>query len=127
MAYVRRKTPKVVVLENVNAMMNKKKQVSCGQQTVDMVLIDLGKAGYRAEFFQMTPEDFGLPQHQSRVYIIATHNSLMNCQALPMRIICTIDHLRIRSTSLMAMLESESQLEPCVLVADPPHMPIVIA
>lgn len=59
--------PKVIFMENVAAILNKKHK-----PTLDKLIVFLQSEGYHVNFKRLDASDYGVPQHRERVYILCT-------------------------------------------------------
>ena len=65
------KKPKFFLAENVKGLATQNKG-----KTLEMILGDFKKAGYRVKYRILNAADYGVPQHRHRVIIIGTRNDL---------------------------------------------------
>lgn len=62
--YIRAKLPKLVLLENVQGLVQRHREV------LDMIIACLTKAGYRVDWRLLRAHEHGLPHHRIRVFIV---------------------------------------------------------
>ncbi len=68
------KRPKAVFLENVRNLLNIKNDDD--SKTIDIIIEELGKAGYCANIHPFRASQFGLPTHRPRIYIVGFRDDL---------------------------------------------------
>lgn len=61
------KKPKIIFFENVKGMVCKK-----NQKDFQIFVNELEKRGYKVQYKVLDAQDYGVPQHRERVYIVAT-------------------------------------------------------
>ena len=59
--------PKIIFFENVKGMLSKK-----NQKDFQIFVSELKKRGYKVQYKVLDAQDYGVPQHRERVYIVAT-------------------------------------------------------
>lgn len=59
--------PKIIFFENVKAMISKK-----NREDFEIFEMELQKRGYKVYYKVLDAQDYGVPQHRERIYIVAT-------------------------------------------------------
>lgn len=67
--------PKVIFLENVKGLKNHDKG-----KTLEVILATLSELGYNSSYNVLNAKYFGLPQNRERLFIVAWHKSITNCE-----------------------------------------------
>ena len=89
-----KKQPKGFILENVEGLVNHD-----GGNTLNVIVHNLRKAGYRVAYKVLNSADFGVPQERKRIYIVGVRKDLSDTAP-------SLDDFTVKNTVLGKILES---------------------